>query len=76
MRRIFRKAPQINGSKLPAGSRVYAIGDVHGRIDLLQEALGKIDRHRNAYPIASPIEVMLGDYIDRGPSSFDVIELL
>jgi serine/threonine protein phosphatase 1 len=76
MRRIFRKAPEINDSKMPAGSRVYAIGDVHGRIDLLQEALGKIDRHRNAYPIASPIEVMLGDYIDRGPSSFDVIELL
>lgn len=76
MRRIFRTAPEINVSKMPAGSRVYAIGDVHGRIDLLQETCGKIDRHRDAHPIAGAIEVLLGDYIDRGPSSFEVIELL
>jgi serine/threonine protein phosphatase 1 len=61
---------------MPPGTRVYAVGDVHGRLDLLQETLVKIDRHRAAYPIAKSIEVLLGDYIDRGPSSFDVIELL
>jgi serine/threonine protein phosphatase 1 len=72
----FSKATKLDRSKLPSGSRVYAIGDVHGRADLLQETFSKIDTHRNAYPIASAIEVMLGDYIDRGPSSFDVIELV
>jgi serine/threonine protein phosphatase 1 len=76
MWRRFRKAAEVNSPELPSGSRVYAIGDVHGRVDLLQETFAKIDNHRNAYPIANAIEIMLGDYIDRGPSSFDVIELL
>jgi serine/threonine protein phosphatase 1 len=76
MWRRFRKAAEVNLPKLPSGSRVYAIGDVHGRVDLLQEAFAKIDSHRDAYPIANALEIMLGDYIDRGPSSFDVIELL
>src|SRR3954469_22833704 len=76
MLRRFRKAAEVNLPKLPSGSRVYAIGDVHGRVDLLQETFSKIDRHRDAYPIANALEIMLGDYVDRGPSSFDVIELL
>src|SRR5215207_4822689 len=76
MWRRFRKAAEISPPKMPAGSRVYAIGDVHGRADLLQETFAKIDNHRGAYPIANAIEITLGDYIDRGPSSFDVIELL
>lgn len=76
MRGAFPKTPKIDHPKLPPGSRVYAIGDVHGRVDLLQEAFVKIDKHRTAYPIANAIEVMLGDYIDRGHSSFEVIELL
>jgi serine/threonine protein phosphatase 1 len=72
----FRKAVEVIRPKLPSGSRVYAIGDVHGRADLLHETFSKIDSHRHAYPIANAIEITLGDYIDRGPSSFDVIELL
>src|SRR5829696_2047822 len=76
MWRRFRKAAEISPPKLPADSRVYAIGDVHGRADLLQETFAKIDNHRDAYPIANALEILLGDYIDRGPSSFDVIELL
>jgi len=76
MWRRFRKAAEINTPRLPSGSRVYAVGDVHGRIDLLQETFAKIDSHRDAHPIANVLEDMLGDYIDRGPSSFDVIELL
>jgi len=76
MWRRFRKAAEVNSPKLPSGSRVYAVGDVHGRADLLQETFAKIDSHREAYPIANAHEIMLGDYIDRGPSSFDVIEIL
>jgi calcineurin-like phosphoesterase family protein len=76
MWRRFRKAAEVYPPKLPSGSRVYAVGDVHGRADLLQEAFAKIDSHRDTYPIANPHEIMLGDYVDRGPSSFDVIELL
>lgn len=76
MWRPFRKAAEVERSRLPSGSRVYAIGDVHGRADLLHETLTRIDKHRDAYPIANALEIMLGDYIDRGPSSFDVIEML
>jgi serine/threonine protein phosphatase 1 len=76
MRSPYPEATKIDRPTLPSGSRVYAIGDVHGRVDLLQETFAKIDRHRNSYPIDNPMEVLLGDYIDRGPSSFDVIELL
>src|SRR5258708_22161517 len=76
MWRPFSKKTAINYAKVPPGTRVYAIGDVHGRADLLEQAISDIDQHRNAYPIANPIEVMLGDYIDRGPRSDDVIELL
>ena len=76
MWRRFRKTAEVNSPKLPSGSRVYAIGDVHGRADLLQDTFAKIDRHRDAHPTANAFEIMLGDYIDRGPSSFEVIELL
>jgi serine/threonine protein phosphatase 1 len=51
----------------------YAIGDVHGRVDLLTSALSAIEAHAGGRP--SRI-VMLGDYIDRGPHSRGVVELL
>ncbi len=76
MWRPFSKKTAINHAKVPPGTRIYAIGDVHGRADLLERTISDIDQHRNAYPIANPIEIMLGDYIDRGPRSDDVIELL
>lgn len=76
MWRPYSKKTAINPAKVPSGTRIYAIGDVHGRADLLQQTISEIDQHRNAYPTANPIEIMLGDYIDRGPRSNEVIELL
>ena len=76
MWRLLSKKTAIKDARVPAGTRIYAIGDVHGRADLLRRTLHEIDQHRTAYPIANPIEILLGDYIDRGPRSFDVIELL
>jgi serine/threonine protein phosphatase 1 len=51
----------------------YAIADLHGRYDLFTEALKAIETHRgsNEYKI-----ITLGDYIDRGPQSFQIIEHL
>ncbi len=61
---------------VPAGSRVYAVGDVHGRADLLTTVFMRIDRDLKARPVANPVQVLLGDYIDRGPHSRQVIDLL
>lgn len=59
---------------IPEGMRVYAVGDIHGRCDLLERAFTRIDAHKRAFPIAKSIEVHLGDYIDRGPQSRQVVE--
>lgn len=61
---------------LPPGIRIYAIGDIHGRADLLEKLLGKVDADRKRRPVERTIAVFLGDYIDRGPSSKDVLDLL
>jgi len=59
-----------------AGLRLYAIGDIHGRFDLLTELLARIERDASVRPPAETRLVMLGDYIDRGPASREVCELL
>jgi len=63
-------------SALPDGLAVYAIGDLHGRLDLLREmeALIRADLARSR-PKKS-VEIFLGDYIDRGPRSREVVERL
>lgn len=62
--------------RVPAGRRIYAVGDVHGRADLLSELVARIDDDLRLRPHVHPIEVFLGDYIDRGPNSRQVIDLL
>jgi len=60
---------------IPADLRLYAIGDVHGRDDLLQLLLKKIDDDARAHK--GPVrKVFLGDYVDRGLYSRQVIDRL
>jgi len=66
-----RKKPRV-----PEGVRIYAIGDIHGRVDLLDAILKRIDADLKASPISTGIEVYLGDYVDRGPASREVIDRL
>jgi calcineurin-like phosphoesterase family protein len=61
---------------VPAGSRVYAVGDVHGRLDLLDRLLDIIDRDALKARDQTAVRVFLGDYIDRGPDSAGVIARL
>ncbi|XSC44921.1 metallophosphoesterase family protein [Bradyrhizobium sp. RDT10] len=65
----------VNASA-PADTRIYAVGDIHGRADLLSEITARIDDDIRRRPIAHAVEVYLGDYIDRGPHSRTVIDLL
>lgn len=62
-------APGLVGAPL----RTYAVGDIHGRLDVLTEALGLIEAEE---PVESYRVVFLGDYIDRGPDSAGVIARL
>ncbi len=59
-----------------AGYRAYAIGDIHGRLDLLDALLVKIERDIATRRRAKNVIVFLGDLIDRGPQSAQVIERL
>ncbi len=61
---------------IPPGVRVYAVGDIHGRADLLEQVFARIDADLRRHPIANPIEIFLGDYIDRGPKSAEVLTQL
>ncbi len=61
---------------LPAGSRIYAIGDVHGRLDCLERLFTDIQSDIQARPVSSSKTVMLGDYVDRGPDSRGVLDFL
>jgi len=58
------------------GARAYGIGDVHGRLDLLDALLARIEADVAARPRKRTYIVFLGDYIDRGPESAGVIERL
>jgi serine/threonine protein phosphatase 1 len=61
---------------LPAGVRIYAFGDIHGRLDLLKRLLSRVDKDVAQRPTMRAVFVFLGDYIDRGPSSRETIDWL
>ncbi|MEG3617103.1 metallophosphoesterase family protein [Magnetovibrio sp. PR-2] len=70
------ETPQTSLSQspsIPPGTRVYAVGDIHGRSDLLDQLLQTIAKDS----VSAPDEVhlvFLGDYVDRGPDSKRVLE--
>jgi serine/threonine protein phosphatase 1 len=61
---------------LPAGLRIYAVGDIHGCLDLLNKLLARINTDIALRPTVRPVYVFLGDYIDRGSSSRQTIDRL
>jgi len=72
--RLFRSGGARTSPSLPSGTRVYTIGDVHGRLDLLGALAEAIERDDAARPAAQTTVVMLGDLVDRGPDSAGVID--
>jgi serine/threonine protein phosphatase 1 len=61
---------------VPPGRRIYAIGDVHGRADLLDDLYGQILADAELHRAVQPVIVHLGDYVDRGPESSQVLDRL
>ncbi len=72
--RLFRSGGARGLPSLPPGRRVYAIGDVHGRLDLLGELAEAIEQDDSARCDAETTVIMLGDLVDRGPDSRGVID--
>ena len=60
----------------PEQGRLYVIGDIHGRSDLLDRMIGEISRDLEVSPVDESLTVTLGDYIDRGPDSRGVLDRL
>ena len=59
----------------PEGMQIYAVGDIHGRVDLLNKLFTQIDADAARNSNAKAVEIYLGDYIDRGPGSREVLDV-
>lgn len=71
-RKSAEKAQRV--AALPPGVLLYAIGDIHGRHDLFEQLLDRIDRDRQDRENERCVLVLLGDLVDRGPDSDRVVE--
>lgn len=70
-------SPTSDHPALPEGQLLYAVGDIHGRLDLLQAMLELIEADAKSRESArAKTLVFVGDYIDRGPDSRGVVERL
>jgi serine/threonine protein phosphatase 1 len=74
-RKAEAAAPPRPPAEVPPGQRIYAIGDVHGRFDLLQDLIARIEADNSTRGQAETHVVMLGDLIDRGPQSREIVDL-
>ncbi len=71
---VSKRQPRI--CAIPDGRRIYAIGDIHGRLDLLDRLLETIGADDAARGHAGTELIFLGDLVDRGPDSRGVVDRL
>ncbi|TCM19478.1 serine/threonine protein phosphatase 1 [Novosphingobium sp. PhB165] len=74
IRNLVARPAKQRTPKLPPGQRVYAVGDIHGRLDLFEGLIAAIERDDAARGEAVSDVILLGDLIDRGPASAGVID--
>lgn len=72
----LRKSRTVEEATAPEGTRLYAIGDIHGRDDLLARLMTDIERDGRDSPELRKILIFLGDYVDRGLQSRQVLDRL
>ena len=66
-----------HSASTPENTRIYAIGDIHGRLDLLKDLVEKVKEDATSIHEGTEVVVVfLGDYVDRGMESCGVIDLL
>ena len=71
------KLPWRQPRRIPAGLRIYAVGDVHGNINALRSVFSRIDNDlASADPNTRAVQIFLGDLVDRGPASREVLDQL
>jgi len=75
--RMFERAPPP-AARFADGRVGFAVGDIHGRADLLGEMLNLLEERAETErrEAGEPIIIFLGDYVDRGPDSAGVIDLM
>ncbi len=76
---LRKAAPPLAPAKqysVPEGARIYAVGDVHGAYGALEALQSNIIDDVRAHPVRQSAIVYLGDYIDRGERSYDVVRRL
>jgi len=78
MRRALHMPLEGNAplARTPDDTVIYAIGDIHGRCDLLEKIQRSISGHIRLYPAGRKVIVYLGDYLDRGINSRRVVDMV
>lgn len=76
IRSLFRRPKSDDASTLEIDQLTYAVGDVHGRADLLDGLINRIGEDAHLDGVPTPRVVFLGDYVDRGDQSAHVLERL
>lgn len=71
--KLFLKKEMPVSAAVPDGTRVYAIGDIHGHFDMFQRLADLIESDDAAAAPAQTTVILLGDLVDRGPQSAQVI---
>jgi serine/threonine protein phosphatase 1 len=75
--RLFGRNRTPDVPPTTGGRLVYAVGDVHGRLDTLEPLLRDIGQDvLTSPPTERPMLIFLGDYVDRGPESRQVVDLI
>ncbi len=75
IRKLFGDDIEVARACVPAGERVYAIGDIHGRSDLFAALIDAIEADDRSAGEACTTVILLGDLVDRGPDSAGVLRL-
>lgn len=74
LRQLFARGEDPWLPSLPDGQRVYAVGDIHGRLDLFEALVAAVEADDAARDSADTLIILLGDLVDRGADSRGVID--